>query len=401
MRISSKRTLINPCLPCHMEGYNDRVAQKINDDLLLHSLVIDSNKLIIWHVLDVIMIPNKFSRRIKKRLTKEFMIDEEQIFLTATHTHSGPKISTYLFPNINPDTNYLNLLEEKIVENTAYCINNLKQSNAFYSQFETANLYGNRNHPMIPYNNRLATIQFRSKSGEPLVQLVNIACHPTVLSHDYMKISSDVFGSFRRTYEEQTGIPLIIVNGEAGDISTRYTRKGQDYQEVKRLGTILSQNLQQATEFTQLNMEQMDISVCNYSTEYFPQQDTFMIQLEKFLLKELEKFSLIEPQNALNDLLQTVRQKLSQEKITYDYQATILESNDFRIVFFPGELVTAFGTKLRTVDKKKSFIAAYTNDFKGYAVNQEAFGKIPECNTSEFPSGIADIFIEKIIEKYR
>ncbi|MFS0934665.1 hypothetical protein B6S41_01675 [Enterococcus faecalis] len=401
MRIGFKQTLINPILPCHMEGYNDRITREINDDLHLHSLVIDSNKLIVWHVLDIIMIPNSFSQRIKKRLIKEFMIDEEQIFLTATHTHSGPKVSTYLFPNIKPDANYLNFLEEKIVENTTYCMNNLKLSTAFYSQIETANLYGNRNNPLTPYNNRLATIQFRSISGEPLVQLVNIACHPTVLSHNYTKISSDLFGAFRRFYEEETGIPLIIVNGEGGDISTRYTRKGQDYQEVKRLGALLSQDLQQATEFTQLNMDQMDVSVCNYSTEYFPQQDAFMIQLEKFLLQELEKFSLIEPQNALKDLLQTVRQKLAQEKITYDYQATILEANDFRIIFFPGELVTAFGTKLRTVDKKKSFIAAYTNDFKGYAVNQEAFGKIPECYTSEFPSGIADLFIEKIIKEYR
>lgn len=401
MKVSFAKQIINPDLPCHMEGYNDRISHSIHDNIELRTFMITNEETVVIHVLDILLISPEFSQRLKETLAKQFGLRENNIIIQATHTHSGPKVSTYLFPDILPSHEYMELLEQKMIENTEQCLGELIEGAAYFGQTTVNGLYSNRNGVNLPYNNQMLSIQFRDRSGEPLFQIVNLACHPTILPPDFKEISSDLFGTFRDEFERKMSIPLIIMNGEAGDVSTRFTRKSQNYTEVERIGTKLAELLNEIENYSPISFDKLKVTVCEHEYTYYPKQDEYLIKIRKQLSQLLDETGFVGPENAVADLLRTIDSKLSKETIHYQYTSTIIESEEFRMITFPGELVTALGQKIREKSDKKTFIVAYADDFKGYAVNVEAFGKIPETNTSEFPVGVSDIFINKIIETFK
>jgi hypothetical protein len=84
----------------------------------------------------------------------------------------------------------------------------------------------------------------RSERGAVVV-LADYACHPTVLGHDNLSYSADFPGVARRVAAAglaAAGSPAPVVaflQGAAGDASPRFTRRGQSFAEVDRLGGVL------------------------------------------------------------------------------------------------------------------------------------------------------------------
>ena len=65
MKVGYTKSLITPLLPCHLEGYQDRVATEIHDNLYIHSLLIDNGHPILIHVLDIVIIERELSDYLK------------------------------------------------------------------------------------------------------------------------------------------------------------------------------------------------------------------------------------------------------------------------------------------------------------------------------------------------
>ena len=74
--------------------------------------------------------------------------------------------------------------------------------------------------------------------------------------------------------------------------------------------------------------------------------------------------------------------------------------NDFRIVTYPGELVYALGDKIRNHDKKITLLITLANDYRGYSVDVGEFGKYFESYNSVFLKGMADDFVNQIVNQY-
>jgi len=400
MKVAYAKTTINPKLPVYMEGYDQRISQEINDDIELRTFVLKEKETIIFHVLDVLLISEELSIRFKNRLANELNLNKENITLIASHTHTGPKVSRYLFPENAPSSEYLDTIEDNLVRNTKECLNRLVSADVYYGKTRTKDLYSNRNDKDLPYNNDLLTIQIRNKKQEPLFQLVNIACHPTILNPHYKKISSDLFGAFRTEFERKTKIPLVIINGEAGDVSTRHTRKGTDYNEVLRIGSELVKRLIAIEDYKPISINNLSVTKIDFNHIFNPKLDEHLWQTKYDLTNALVKMDVVDRNNAVSDLLKTVNRKLEKDKIYQQYTAKIIETDDLRIITFPGEIVTKLGSVLRKASEKVTFIAAYADDFKGYAINKEAYGEIPETYTTDFPMGIADDFVNQITKKY-
>jgi hypothetical protein len=85
----------------------------------------------------------------------------------------------------------------------------------------------------------LAAVECRTKSGRGLI-LYNFPCHPTVMG----PVNREVTADFAAGIENQLDVDLaIFLNGAAGDISTRYTRKAQTFSECDRLGTMAAESI--------------------------------------------------------------------------------------------------------------------------------------------------------------
>ena len=155
MRFSFYKTIINPVLPCHMEGYADRIATDIHDDLYLNTFVLQSHQTFVFHVYDLIMITEEFANQIKDETSKEFNMNPDCVFVSAIHTHSGPKVSTKLFPDILPDEEYLNGLVHKALSNTKMCLESLVNGRIQFGMEFQDGYYSNRNDKNAYFNKRI------------------------------------------------------------------------------------------------------------------------------------------------------------------------------------------------------------------------------------------------------
>lgn len=101
----------------------------------------------------------------------------------------------------------------------------------------------NRNDPELPIDRRLTSLWLYAE--QDLVGLVwHAGVHPTVLGPDMLQYSADLPGEVRRRVRAGTGnpateLPVLFLNGTAGDVSTRWVRQARDVDEVRRIGGLL------------------------------------------------------------------------------------------------------------------------------------------------------------------
>lgn len=77
--------------------------------------------------------------------------------------------------------------------------------------------------PDGPVDRRIGLIRIDKENGEPLVLISNYAIHGTALGSPNLKISGDVPGVVSAYVEEKTGVPMLFINGAAGNIAPIYS----------------------------------------------------------------------------------------------------------------------------------------------------------------------------------
>jgi hypothetical protein len=81
----------------------------------------------------------------------------------------------------------------------------------------------------------------RDSAGRPAGVIASFGCHPTVLPPENLAYSRDLFGAAVDIAEAAIAAPVLLFNGAAADVSTRFTRREQTYKEVERLGRVLAE----------------------------------------------------------------------------------------------------------------------------------------------------------------
>jgi hypothetical protein len=85
----------------------------------------------------------------------------------------------------------------------------------------------------------LTVVQFKTESGR-ILTVYNFPCHPTVTNAANLQVSTD----FVAGIEAQLGADMaVFLNGAAGDISTRYTRRESSFTECERMGKIAGEQV--------------------------------------------------------------------------------------------------------------------------------------------------------------
>jgi hypothetical protein len=92
----------------------------------------------------------------------------------------------------------------------------------------------------------LVALQLRTASGRE-VTVYTLPCHPTVMSAENLQVTADLIAPV----EQQLGGEMaIFLNGAAGDISTRFTRRAASFAECDRLGTMVAQRVLEVLQDT-------------------------------------------------------------------------------------------------------------------------------------------------------
>lgn len=422
MKAGYAREIINPYFPCKMEGYNEarfcfnqseeqkaasgeglRTAYGQRDDLLMDVLCIQANTMLVFIQLDICIVEREFTDYCKALLMNEFDLKREQISISCSHAHNSPVVSHGMAYDLKPDLDYWQLVREKMAAAVKLAIKKLEDVTITLDQHTVTGFYNNRNRPGEDYYRYCDEIKLEGIDGKPIVKILNLACHPTILGAQNKLISADFFGVMRRTLQGVDGMPVMIWNGEAGDSSPRLLKKGVDWQECIRYGEGIAEQLVEACAPVSVDVDTIDVKEIVYTIDYEPKKNAFLHEQKQKLEAEMAE---LDPKSDRYHRIDTcylydVNDKLSKEHVYYETLSYIYDFKAFRVVCVPCEIDTVLGARIRYADDKPTYLCAYSNGFHYYAVNKDEYGIVFESYNTYFPYGAADEMVDAIIKEFK
>jgi hypothetical protein len=224
---------------------------------------------------------------------------------------------------------------------------------------------GDRNRPELTVDKRVSVLAFEGKNSAPEVILFHYACHPTVLSADNLHYSADFPGAARRYIRERYPHAVcLFVNGAAANISTRFHRLDQSFEEVERLGRRLGERV---IELVEQSSEDAPVlkGLC----------DSLALPLRAFPaeMRPLEssgnaRIDTVRNQGAKIEatLQQALRGRASQQA-----DVCALQIGSWLLLTVPGE---AFNDLAQALQNRysRALVVGYANDYLGYFPTQSA-----------------------------
>ncbi len=261
MRLGTHVTTITPQVPIDMGGYGARLAPAtgVHDPLTARALVLEDGPVKVGLVVaDLLMFSRLQAEAIRQRASALTGIPPGHLVVAATHTHSGPAVSSSPPFSQKADPVYGNWVVEAAAGALYQAAERLEEVWAGWAMSEVEGVGGSRRasaptapevaspttmlgKTVSPDRQPLGVLSLARPDGALRAVLVNFQCHPTVLGADNLLISADLAGAARDALKGLLGPDVFVafVNGACGDVSPRFTRRAQTFGELRRLGGLL------------------------------------------------------------------------------------------------------------------------------------------------------------------
>lgn len=234
---------ITPNEPKMLLGYAARKSTGIHDRIYHRIVAMDDGvKQFFLVSTDIcVMSPSEYDH-VAAMLQKELGIDPENFWWTLTHTHSAPEVGVPGLPEVfmgdrykhAVDTAYTSLVERSLIKGIVDARNKLVKAKLGVGWgFSQANI--NRRaidengkaslglNPEGPVDRKIGLIRLDKEDGSPLALIANYAIHGTVLGPAHTEISGDAPGIVSEYVEQKLGVPLLFINGAAGNLAPIYS----------------------------------------------------------------------------------------------------------------------------------------------------------------------------------
>ncbi len=233
-----------------MAGYINRAGKAIgaHDALKARVAYIDvGGEEAVLTVLDLIRVDDALRRRLASTISKVTGIKEERVVVAATHTHSGPEVSTGIWStqelavsDKEAINEYLRTLEYLVASASLTAMErSMRITEVRVGVKEVSGVATNRVSSDGVIDKELTLMSLEYVGGGRLL-IINYACHPTVLGPDNVLYSGDLAGLTAELVQRYLGADVIYLNGAAGNVSTRFSRNKQDFEEALRKASILA-----------------------------------------------------------------------------------------------------------------------------------------------------------------
>lgn len=396
-----------------MTGYMERtkVSQGINDRLFCRVICMefDSRKYVIIS-LDLCSVDRKFREKTCSLINNMTNIPEENVLISATHTHSGmdgfllgwnfkidkfPAVKFYRSRDLTEEeaTRVIrDFIAYKVAGCVYACLQNMHESSLSYHSADLLGVCTNREEPSALFDSELIAIKFTAHDNTPLGCLLNYSCHPTVLGYDNYLYSADFVGYACEILKLSFGknfVPLYL-SGACAEVSTRFTRKNQTFQEAKRLGYMLGSkalfllnSLGQEEELTEASSLVREVQLPLRKLP--PYNEALALLNEAKKEYELLKDSGASPAelrvawtkvDGILDVLGRIELGATNGEVLSIIQA--IKINNIVIIGVPGELHSKIALTLKKYGSeigKKVVVVGYANDYLGYIVPPEEYNK--------------------------
>lgn len=424
---------LTPDIDISLAGYagNTRRASGIHDPIYSRVIVLQNEQTTFVFVsLDLVGIDRFYYKRLTEQIYQTFGISSEQVFIHATHTHSGPggifhqdSLIAKAFPYMNGYSAYQQHVveeqHEKIIQAIGSAVEQLQPCEIFYGEGVAKGIATNRNDPKKPYDSKLRVVEFRYDTGESAI-LYHFACHPTILDPKNVFFSADLPGVTSTNLEAKSDIQLALyVNGPSADISTRYTRRKASFSEVDRLGKKLADGVKTILPDMLKTESEPLISI---STDFHLNTRkianvSFLEEQKRNLMQKYER--LKETEDYLEADLRQLESQIEGVATTLDIgekfkgideietQLQFLRIGKIIFVSVPGEFYFESGKEITDAFEVPILIAGNTNDHLGYIVPSHYYSKgyyesymtLLEADSDEKIKTLVKETIENILNK--
>ena len=250
VRIGFSKTDITPHPGTELGGYAGyRPSSGVHDPLYCKAIVLDQGGVrYALVVLDLLCVDEALYLRIAHAVA-ELGIGKERLIVSAIHTHASPRgvipgegeLKTVNSSSAPKDPAFLDYIQKVIEASFGACRQAAEALEGFQVRAARGPLpqVGSERHTGAAPKGLLTVVQCRTDSGK-LLTVYNFPCHPTVMSAANLQVSAD----FAAGIEELLGGDMaVFVNGAAGDISTRFTRRESSFEECRRMAAIAAEQI--------------------------------------------------------------------------------------------------------------------------------------------------------------
>lgn len=250
------REIITPPVGAFLYGYRpDVVSASVNDDLTATVIALKYGKTYIALVsVTVCLIKTDLADRVRREVSKEVGIPFENVILSATHTHSGPRTDgttgwgdvdapycdSIFIPNIvkAAKTAFASAVPAVFGVGTT-------ESKVGINRRETSvdGNIGLGQNPWGQYDPTMTVISFKGEDKTPIANLVHYGAHCTAAGMN-REISRDWAGIMIDTLGRESGALTAFFNGSEGDVGPRLSngRTTGDLSYVNEVGQIAAQD---------------------------------------------------------------------------------------------------------------------------------------------------------------
>ena len=372
---------ITPKEPTYMEGYGGRNQRSkgVHENIYVKSLLIKNNKeMVLITCADVCIISRELSDQLKKNITENYPLKEENILITATHLHSGPALETWLMHE--HDESYVDYFKSQVLNSVKECFESLQEGTMEFSSGETYIGMNRRQktekgvrlapNPEAEIDRTLNVFTIKDKSETIRAIVFNCSCHPTIMGGSNYLISAEFPGFACNELESKyEGSIAMFLQGTPGDINPAIISKGKDYREsyfsdIEFTGKVLANDVNHLIKY---GMKDTIPSLASSLKEVHLPLGEFKIDEFNRMAKSEESYW----KEYGSKILKQIENGNAPKEVSFNI-GLIKISKDIIIVALEGEICNDYGKWIRNLNNKIQFIiAGYSNGYKSYLPTKE------------------------------
>ncbi|MBO3754314.1 MAG: neutral/alkaline non-lysosomal ceramidase N-terminal domain-containing protein [Candidatus Brockarchaeota archaeon] len=386
MKVGYAKRDVTPPMGLRLGGYAHRFSrpsQVVHDPLMVSAIHIASHgeDALLIHC-DVLGVYRSFADNIKRVLQEKVGIGSNRIFLTTTHTHSGPETITPMWPNTFPYSSkekkafkqWEDFLRESIIEAATEAYEKSTPASLRLGETQVQGLTYNRAYKNNVVDERMPFMLIRNRDFN--IVLTNYCCHP-VCNTD-LGVSADYPGELYARMI-RNGFEVFFTTGSAGNIDP--IEKGREF--ISKMGLSLQHELMNAMGNT-VELAHEGINVQNRLVRL---KLRGLPPLEESRRKFQAQYELcrsrLDNQECVTSLLYADEEyEVAKEgkKSVETMIQTLTIGGEVVFISIPGELFVEFGLGIRekanSVGYKSAMVSTYSEDYIGYIPDKAAFEKV-------------------------
>lgn len=250
MKAGSAARDISPKTSQFLCGYPHvpRMSEGIHDPLMSSALYLENGEVrVLFIANDILYVTKPLVARIRAAVAQATGMDPEAILISATHTHSGPKVVDSPLGRNDPvipptDPAYIELMVSGIIAAGVEAVRNAEPATLGFGIADSTGIGTNRHNPKGPSDHQVPLLAARSADGKRWIGWMYVcSMHPTVMHEESRLVSADFPWATRRTLQEKLlgcACPVLHHMGCAGNQSPRHVTRGNTFEEADRLGTL-------------------------------------------------------------------------------------------------------------------------------------------------------------------